>query len=628
MRILLLEDNNGDADLIQLHLKRSGFHFLSCVVADRGRYINALSEFRPGLILCDHNLPSFDSTEAYKVFREFNYDIPFILVTGAVSEEFAAETIKSGVDDYVLKSNLTRLPAAIRSSLQKKASEQKNKIADERIARAHRIARLGHWEWDLIHNTMDWSEETYRIFGLNAEHLEAGYDRFRVAVHPDDRKMVAKALQQIILKGADYNLDHRVLRPDGEIRYVNEQADVVYDAYGHAIRITGALVDITERKIFEQRLDNERKFLQAVLDNINVGIQACDSEGKIILYNEALKKIMNLPAIEFHKDQWSGYYKANDGVTGEPVSPDMDPLFRSLKGEFVVNQTYNILPLNGIERFVSVNAQPLLDDQGRLFGAVAATHDLTLLRQSEKKLQHKIEELDLFIYKASHDLKGPLSSMAGLLNLAKLEIKDPSVQVYLDKLEQSNNKLEMILHGLLEVVQIKQGKPAIGSIKIYNLVQDILNSLRNLPNCDRVRFILEMDPADVFVNDERILRGILQNLIHNSIKYKREIQDPFILIRGVRMQKQYMLEVQDNGIGIREELREKIFDMFFRGHHTSTGSGLGLYLVKNAVEKLNGKIEVKSHYGKSTSFILHLPDASVQVDSDPVEKKKRTGKTK
>jgi len=319
-------------------------------------------------------------------------------------------------------------------------------------------------------------------------------------------------------------------------------------------------------------------------------------------------------------EQWADYYEMHDIRTHTPVHPAENPLFNALNGEQVVNQNFSIKPLNGALKIVSVNAQPLVDQQGKLLGAVSATHDLTQLKQSEEKLKYKIKELDMFIYKASHDLKGPLSSMAGLLNLAKLEFSDPEVLQYLDKLEQSNNKLEIILQGLLEVVHIKQGKTSNGEIRIHSLVQDVINSLRNLPRCEYIRFSIEMDPAETIQNDERILRGILQNLIHNAIKYRREVADSYIRIKGYRKDQHYYLEVYDNGIGIQEGLKEKVFDMFFRGHYTSTGSGLGLYIVKNAVEKLNGKIEVKSEYGKSTAFLLQFPQEWVALLSDPVEK--------
>jgi|GEM_PF-6095421 PAS domain S-box-containing protein len=628
LRILLIEDFAADADLIQMHLKKTGFDFLAYVVEDRESYIKALAEFRPNVILSDHSLPALDSKEAFAIYKEHGYDIPFILVTGAVSEEFAAETIKSGVDDYVLKSNLTRLPAAIRSSLQKKASEHKNKIAEERIARAQRIAGLGHWEWDLIDNTMEWSDETYRIFGIEPEKREAGFERFTSAVHPDDRDMVSKALQQMILKGAEYNLDHRILREDGTIRFVNEQADVLHDAYGHAVKITGALLDITERKMFEQRLDNERKFLQAVLDNINVGIQACNPEGKIILYNDALKAIQNLPPFDVPTDNWNDYFKMFDLKNNEQVQTSEDPLSRARNGETIINQSFYIQPTNGASRTVSINAQPLYDQEGLPIGAVSAIHDLTQLKLSEEKLKYKIKELDMFIYKASHDLKGPLSSMAGLLNLAKIEFDNPEVLEYLDKLEQSNNKLEVILHGLLEVVHIKQGRPAVTEICLYALVADVVSSLKNLPKCERMEFIIDVNPDVMLINDERLLRGILQNLIHNAIKYRREITESYIRISAYKRGKQFFIEVQDNGIGIQEELKEKVFDMFFRGHYTSTGSGLGLYIVKNAIEKLNGTIEVHSEYGKQTTFILEFPVVGPLMVSDKVEKEERTKKPK
>ena len=130
-RILILEDTDTDAELIERELRRSQISFTLKRVYSREAYVAALSDFNPDIILSDHTLPQFNSVQALKICKEQQLHIPFILVTGTVSEEFAVRCIQEGADDYILKSNLTRLPSTIKNTLRKKQIEfEKNRSID------------------------------------------------------------------------------------------------------------------------------------------------------------------------------------------------------------------------------------------------------------------------------------------------------------------------------------------------------------------------------------------------------------------------------------------------------------------------------------------------------------------
>lgn len=131
--ILLLEDSEDDAGLIFRELKRDGFLFSLQRVETRSDFINAIDTHKPDIILSDHALPQFNSIDAYQYYKEINLQIPFILVTGTVSEEFAVNMIKQGVDDYILKSNLSRLPSAIHNAVSKRRAEQEKREAQQSL---------------------------------------------------------------------------------------------------------------------------------------------------------------------------------------------------------------------------------------------------------------------------------------------------------------------------------------------------------------------------------------------------------------------------------------------------------------------------------------------------------------
>jgi CheY-like chemotaxis protein len=163
LKILLLEDNDDDADLIRLELKSGGIAFTSIVVDTREDYINGINEFEPDIIISDHSMPQFNSAEALKIYKTYlkeqNRSAPFILVTGTISEEFAVQCIKDGADDYILKDRLQRLPSAVKNAMEKCDIENENqKAASEKLLLLERYEYVTKatsdaiWDWDIVQN--------------------------------------------------------------------------------------------------------------------------------------------------------------------------------------------------------------------------------------------------------------------------------------------------------------------------------------------------------------------------------------------------------------------------------------------------------------------------------------------
>lgn len=225
------------------------------------------------------------------------------------------------------------------------------------------------------------------------------------------------------------------------------------------------------------------------------------------------------------------------------------------------------------------------------------------------------KELEAFIYNASHDLKGPLASSKGLVKLA-LDSKDPSeIKEYLHLIETSLEKLDNILIALHEVALIRHGQYVLTNINPETVLLNVIKSFKGYPNFNNVKFIIRNEFNNEFTSDEILMQTILRNIIENGIKYARpEASDSYVKILIKKFNCGILLEISDNGIGIPEKYHTKIFDSFFRAAQISSGSGLGLYIVKNAVEKLNGKIEIrKTEAGNGTLFHLFLPCNSDQA---------------
>jgi len=372
LKILSLEDLEEDFFLITHALKKSGMNFIARRVDSKEEFSKALEDFGADVILCDHSLPQFNSNEALRIFHQHKLQIPFILVTGAVSEEFAVSSLKHGADDYVLKSNLARLPNVIDNALKQKEAEQAKVEAAQALARQ----------------------------------------------------------------------------------------------------------------------------------------------------NEALTKIN--------------------------------------------------------------------------------------------------KELDSFVYSISHNLRAPLMSVLGLLDLAQNESNAEVINQYHEMMKSSICKLDDTLKEILAYSRNARQGLVIGQIDFQKMINDNFERMQFMPGYERIKKEIFIEGDSPFFSDQYRLSLILNNLISNAIKYSDASKDTsFIHIKINLLPEKVYLTFRDNGIGIEADYIQKVFNMFFRATEKNEGAGLGLYIVKEAVEKLGGTIELESQTGNGTVFKIQLPNLIREYQSTP-----------
>lgn len=217
-------------------------------------------------------------------------------------------------------------------------------------------------------------------------------------------------------------------------------------------------------------------------------------------------------------------------------------------------------------------------------------------------------ELDRFVYSTSHDLMAPLSSVKGLINLTRLSNDPVEIKTYLVMMEERVESLQKFIRDISDYSRNSRIEMVKTSFSVHSLVRSILENLRFYPNAEKIDITLEI-PTDLeIVSDSNRVQIILGNLIANSIKYADLSKDnSFLKISAALLGDQIEFRIVDNGVGIKEEYVHSIFEMFFQATEKSEGSGLGLYIVKQAVEKLSGTIQVSSKYRMGTSFLVSLP---------------------
>ncbi|HCW07193.1 MAG TPA: hypothetical protein DGG95_07500 [Cytophagales bacterium] len=218
------------------------------------------------------------------------------------------------------------------------------------------------------------------------------------------------------------------------------------------------------------------------------------------------------------------------------------------------------------------------------------------------------QELDRFVYSASHDLRAPLSSILGLIEIAQRSDDANEVKHCLELMKMRIADLDSFIREIIDYSRNSRQEIRVENFLLYELVDEVINALKFGDGMKNIS-IKNLAPKDLKINTDRSrVKVILTNLIGNSLKYRNQRHDhPEVIIKGGVNGNSLKMQVEDNGIGIMAEHLPKIFEMFYRASEKSEGSGLGLYIVKETLDKLNGKIDVKSTYGLGSTFTFEIP---------------------
>lgn len=273
---------------------------------------------------------------------------------------------------------------------------------------------------------------------------------------------------------------------------------------------------------------------------------------------------------------------------------------------------------------------PLLEKVSNTYGAAgkeeqkASERNKTLSKENQHlndSLLKCNKELDRFVYSISHDLRAPIASIKGLLNLTDTEEDPEAIAQYLGLMRNSVVRMERFITNLLNYSKSNRQENTPEKVDFSELIENTASSLRYLPDAFKIDLIQEHFGNCLFYTDLPKLQIILSNLLSNAIQYHNLAQvNPYIKVSTYCNQKEAIIEIQDNGQGIRPAYHKKIFDMFFRANENSRGNGLGLYIVKDTTEKLNGQISFTSAPAKGSTFKLVLPNMFPQIAAEQERK--------
>lgn len=232
------------------------------------------------------------------------------------------------------------------------------------------------------------------------------------------------------------------------------------------------------------------------------------------------------------------------------------------------------------------------------------------LRNQNLELLKLNEELDKFVYSVSHDLRAPLKSVLGLINLAEVESKTSnSLEEYFERMKQSVDKLDNTLNEILDYSRNSRSKMELTRISLKGLVEECFEKVRYMDGFDQIDRQVTIDGNDKVYTDVKRLAIIFNNLISNAIKYRDPAKNKNVINIWINVNKfEIVISFKDNGIGIPPRHVDNVCDMFYRATDRSDGAGLGLYIVKETVQKLKGKITISSKEGEGTEFFIQVPN--------------------
>jgi two-component system, chemotaxis family, CheB/CheR fusion protein len=551
--------------------------------------------------------------EGEKTTRKYSFNCRIIRKDGMIRYVHSSCRFKLGPDALPLY-----VYGIVYDITDRKNSETKLLHSESRLKQAQAIAHVGSWEVNFAANRSMWSDEAYRIYGLEPGEHGLSFEQWRGFIHPEDLPGFELEMKRAQDTLTDSSYAHRIIRKDGAIRHVISESKFEFNAQGTPIGLYGIVKDVTEKKLVDEEIRIAKERYDLVTKATNDAIYDWDLEtGEIVRTGDGLKILFGYNPAEVALDPkfWE------NSIHPEDRESSYGKLQRDLldSTKEICDQEYRFRKADGTYAYVYDKGYIVRNNAGKAVRMIGATQDIThrknteiILKELNEKLEKRAEELaasnselEQFAYIASHDLQEPLRMVTGFLTQLESKYKDQldeKAKKYIFFATDGASRMRRIILDLLEYSRVGRKN----NDKVNVNVNDILEEVVQLNGQ-----IVREKNADILWQDLPTLKGsktalqqVFHNLIGNALKYQMNNQKPVIEINTTETDSHWQFSVKDNGIGIEPQYFDKIFVVFQRLHNKDefSGTGIGLAICKKIVENHNGKIWVESEYGKGSSF--------------------------
>lgn len=495
---------------------------------------------------------------------------------------------------------------------QVKASEAALRESKERLNQAQQVAQLGSFDWSPVTGELNWSDEHYRLLGLEPGSVTPSYALFRQGIHADDLNKLDMALQKAMDNKKLFDVMYRFTPPNGSEHILHSLGEFVFDETGKAIRLVGTVQDVTERMRAERALQESQTKLSGLFELSPLGIVLTDMQGHYLEFNEAFRSICGYPADELKQlDYWAltpREYEQQERAQLECINKTgrygpYEKVYRQKNGGLVP------IRLNGM----------VVRDQAGQSRIWSIVEDITDSKRTEETLIAARDEANRasrakseFLSSMSHELRTPMNAILGFSQLMEY---DPALtNEHKDNVQEiirAGQHLLSLINEVLDLSRIESGHidMSLEPVELCPVINDCLTLLSALADKHHIKISHHRLAGAVVRADQMRLKQALLNLISNAIKYNRD--GGRIHIEVQQTAENYLrILVTDTGLGIPANLLDSLFQPFNRlGAESSDieGTGIGLTITRRIVEMMGGSVGVESEAGVGSTFWIELP---------------------
>jgi PAS domain S-box-containing protein len=507
---------------------------------------------------------------------------------------------------------------------------------------AQRLSKVGSWELNLLTGQLLWSAEIFNLFEIDKNQFAASYEAFLEAIHPEDRERVNLAYTHSLTTRQNYTVVHRLLMPDGRIKWVQERCVSDFDEEGKALVSRGTVQDITQQHIAETLLRESESRYHAIVAALSEGVVLNGQGGEIIEANEAAQEILGLSWAQMQgrtplDKRWRAIHEDYTPFPGEE-----HPGAVTLRtGKALSRVVMGVYKPDGRLTWILINSQPVLKPGESLPSLVVVSFaDITEHKQYEDQLKNSNVELEqrvetrtalllaakedaeqanksksVFLTSMSHELRTPLNAILGYAQLMQIDSSlSEEVLENAREIQRAGEFLLSLMNDILDLARIESGKVVVKLQKIA--LSGVMENCyaQNMPGAISQNIKLHLADscfAYEVVADERGLTQVLNNLISNAIKYNRA-EGRVSVACSLTGSGRIRISVNDTGLGISRENQVRLFKPFERlGAEMGgiAGTGIGLTISLKLVESMRGELGVESVEGTGTTFWIELPAA-------------------
>lgn len=493
--------------------------------------------------------------------------------------------------------------------------------SEARLKEAQRIASIGYWDRDLVHDRITWSEETWRIFGLPVQDRTLCQAELQQMIYPDDRELQLQALARSLEDHQPYDVEYRIVQPGGEVRYVHIRDEIVCDPQGRTVRVFGTVQDTTDRKRAEALALSREQEIKDIVDNSPDHIVRFDRNLRRTYVNPAFSRANGVPSSALLGRELGSAVR--DGAVAA-TTEETSSIETSLRQVLATSRPVDFettWPMPGGRRNYAVHMEPEFDAEGRLQTVLVISRDVTELKEREGRLREAEAELARvarvtivgeLTASIAHEVNQPLTAVVANADAAArwLEAVPPDLAA----VRESVRRISRDGVRASEVIQrmrtlMKKGGPARVPVNLNDLVRETVALAQ--PEISRRKAALQTDLAPDLppVPADRVqLQQVLLNLVVNALDAMGAVENrPRVLRIGTDRPEPQAVQVAvaDTGVGIAPQVAARLFEPFYTTK--ADGLGIGLAISRSIVEAHGGRLWETPNPGHGAIFQFTLP---------------------